>query len=234
MKTVLTSIITSIVTVIIVFFVIHAIWGGGECIFSDDDDDKECTEYVKKDCDKRHHETASHSHEMMMKHLVPLRAEFDEQLSDEEKASIEAIQDKFEDAGFEHEKMCGEGVEKFQEQHKEDIAALLAIAGDHQKFFDDWCAKMRATEKCEHAEGSAEVVAEGSADVVKDADKCPEAAKCKEATEKCKGEQAKTPEAKEKCEKAEAECKKECEEKLNTFKIHFLLLDDDGCEHEDA
>ena len=66
------------------------------------------------------------------------------------------------------------------------------------------------------------------------ADKCPEAAKCKEATEKCKGEQAKTPEAKEKCEKAEAECKKECEEKLNTFKIHFLLLDDEGCEHDDA
>ena len=225
MKTVLTSIITSIVTVIIVFFVIHAIWGGGECIFSDDHEE-ECTEYVKKECDKKHHENASHSHEMMMKHLVPLRAEFEEQLSDEEKAAIEAIQDKFEDADIDHEKMCEEGVEKFQEQYKEDIAALLAIAGNHQKFFDDWSAKMHAKEKCEHAEGSAEAV--------KEAHKCPEAAKCKEATEKCKGEQAKTPEAKEKCEKAEAECKKECEEKLNTFKIHFLLLDDEGCEHDDA
>jgi len=230
MKTVLTSVITSIVTVIIVFFVIHAIWGGGECIFSDDHEE-ECTEHVKKDCDKKHHENASHSHEMMMKHLVPLRAEFEEQLSDEEKAAIEAIQDKFEDADIDHKKMCEEGVTKFQEEYKDDIAALLAIAGNHQKFFDDRCAKMRATEKCEHAEGSAEVVAEGSADVVKDAHKCPEVAKCKEATEKCKGEEAKTPEAKEKCEKAEAECKKECEEKLNTFKIHFLLLDEEECKH---
>jgi len=185
MKTVLTSVITSIVTVIIVFFVIHAIWGGGECIFSDDHEE-ECTEHVKKDCDKKHHENASHSHEMMMKHLVPLRAEFEEQLSDEEKAAIEAIQDKFEDADIDHKKMCEEGVTKFQEEYKDDIAALLAIAGNHQKFFDDRCAKMRATEKCEHAEGSAEVVAEGSADVVKDAHKCPEVAKCKEATEKCK------------------------------------------------
>ncbi|RLD37253.1 MAG: hypothetical protein DRI83_04220, partial [Bacteroidetes bacterium] len=141
MKTVLTSIITSIVTVIIVFFVIHAIWGGGECIFSDDHEE-ECTEYVKKDCDKKHHENASHSHEMMMKHLVPLRAEFDEQLSDEEKAAIEAIQAKFEDADLDHEKMCAEGLEKFQEQYKDDIAALLAIAGNHQQFFDDWSAKM--------------------------------------------------------------------------------------------
>ena len=67
-------------------------------------------------------------------------------------------------------------------------------------------------------------------------DKCPEANKCKEATEKCKGEvkkseteaeAVKTEEAMAettKCKKAKEECEKEC---FNTFKIHFLLMDED-------
>ncbi len=197
MKTVLTSIITSIITVIIAFFVVHAIWGDGDCMFNHDDDHDGCCEKLRKEClDKYHKRGDFRSHAMIMKRLVPLRAEFEEQLTDEEKATIEAIQDKFEDADDDHEKMRPEGMAKFKELYEEDIAALLAIANKHQQFFDELSAKKYHP--------------------------CPEAAKCK-------GDTVKTAETKEKCEKAKAECK----EKINTFKVHFLLLDEDECEHDD-
>ena len=219
MKTVLTSIITSIITVVIALFVVHAIWGDGECMFSDNDDDKECTEQVKKGCcDKKQSNTAV-THEMMMEKLAPVRAEFDGELTDEEKATIAGIREKFEDV--DHENMCPEGMAKFQEQYKDDIAALTAIADNHKEFLDGLYAKMHGDKKCAQAAEEGEVVKTGG---------CPEAKACGEATEKCKGEQ-KTPEAEAKCKEAEAKCK-EAEAKCqlaceNTFKVHFLLLDED-------
>jgi hypothetical protein len=211
MKTVLTSIITSIITVVVALLVVNAIWGGGECMYGDDEHEKACKEQVKKECEKKC-ESREDAHHMMMGKLQPIRAEFDTQLSDEERATIEAIREKFEDV--DHEKMCEEGKKKFYEQHKADIEALLAIAGNHKEFLNGVHAKMHMSAKGHEGE----VEKPG----------CPEAAKCKEATEKCKGEHAEAkPEPKEeaekKCAKAEAECKAECE---NTFKIHFLLMDD--------
>lgn len=227
MKTVLISIITSIITVIIALFIVHAVWGDGGCMFSEEEHEKECTEQVKKACDKKD----SHAHEMMMEKLESIRADFDAQLTDDEKATIAAIRDKFEDV--DHEKMCAEGMAKFQEQHKDDIAALVAIADNHKEYLDGVFAKMHADKKCAPAD-KGEVVKESG---------CPEAAKCKEATEKCKGEQkapeaeAKCKETEAKCKEAEAKCQAECE---STFKVHFLLMeehddeDDDDDEHEEG
>lgn len=222
MKTVLTSIITSLITVIIALFVVHTIVGDGGFMFSHDDDDKkECVEQKNECCDKKQHSEAE-KHEMCMETLEPIRAEFETQLSDEEKATIEAIRAKFEDA--DHEDLCPEGMAKFQEQHKDDIAAVLAIADNHKEFFDEMFAKMHTKE----------AAAEG--EVVKE-DACPEAAKCKEATEKCKGEAKKVEKKAEprkaeanKCKESSEKCEQEC---FNTFKIHFLLLDTE-CNHEDG
>ena len=211
MKTVLTSIITSIITVVIALFVVHAIWGEGGYMFCDDNHEKECKEEVKKECEKKC-DSKQDAHHMMMEKLEPIRAEFDTQLSDEEKATIEAIREKFED--IEHDEMCEEGKKKFMEQYKDDFEALHAIAANHKEYLDGVFAKVHMTSKGHEGE------------VKKDA--CPEVAKCKEATEKCKGEhtkaEAKAPEAEKKCKEAEAECKAECE---NPFKIHFLLMDND-------
>jgi len=213
MKTVLTSIITSLITVIIALFVVHAIMGDGKCMFSGEEHEKECTEHVKKACGDK----PGDAHEMMMVKLGHIRAEFETTLSDEEKATITAIREKFEDV--DHEKMCAEGKEKFMEQHKADIDALLAIAENHKEFLDGVFTKVHAEKKCEKS-GHGEVVKEHA---------CPEAAKCKEATEKCKGEK-KAPEAEAKCKEATEECKAECE---NTFKVHFLLMEEHVCDHDD-
>ncbi len=215
MKTVLTSIITSLITVIIALFVVYAIVGDGGCMLSHDDDDdkKECVEQKKECCDHKQHSEAE-KHEMCMEKLEPVRADFDAQLSDEEKATIEAIRDKFEDA--DHEDLCPEGMAKFQEQHKDDIAAVLAIADNHKEFFDEMFAKMHTKEAAIEGE------------VVKE-DACPEAAKCKEATEKCKGEMKEVKEEK-KCAEAEAKCEMECQ---NTFKVHFILMEQDDDEEDD-
>ncbi len=213
MKTVLTSIITSLITVIIALFVVHAIMGDGGCMLSNDDDDdkKECVEQKKECCDKKDYDKAE-KHEMCIETLEPIRAEFETTLSDEEKASIAAIRENFGDV--EHEDLCPEGMEKYKEQHKDDIAALVAIADDHKEFFDGIFAKMHEGEADEDGE------------VKKEA--CPEAKNCKEASEKCKGEQ-KTAEVAEKSEHAEGECKHDEEkcksECMSTFKVHFLLME---------
>lgn len=212
MKTVLTSIITSIITVIVILFAVHAIWGGGECVFNDDDHDRECKKVVKKECVKA--ECCAH-HEMMMEKMEAARAEFEATLSDEEKATIAGIREKFE--GVDHEKMCPEGKAKFEEQYKEDLAALMAIADNHKDFFDGMHTKMHPETTDVKA-----VVEKG----------CPEAAKCKDATEKCM-DKTKEVKTEAECKKAEEECMKEC---LATFKIHFLLMendDDDGGEEDD-
>jgi hypothetical protein len=255
-KTILTIILT-IIAIAAVLFISHAIWGDGECIFSGDDN-TECSSAEKKACcdkelekkaccDKAHKED---SHHAMMAQLIPLRAEFENQLSDEEKAMIEAIEENFEAEEMEgHEDLCPEGMAKFNEAHKEDIAALLAIANNHQEFFDNMMAKMHETKKCEPADGEVKKEACPEAAKCKEAtekckgeqekpaeeavkkDACPEAAKCKEATEKCKGENEKTEAEAQKCKEAEAKCKAseaECKTKcMDTFKVHFLLLDDD-------
>jgi len=213
MKTVLTIIITAIVTVIITILVVHAVAGEGDCVINwgDDDHDKECTEEVKKGCcDKKEHSKAD-MHEMMMEKLEPIRAEFDAELSDDEKATIAAIREKLGDK--DHTELCPEGEAKFMEEHKADIDVILAIADNHKEYLDGLFAKMHDDKDCNHAE-EGEVVKTSA---------CPEAAKCKEATEKCKGEQ-KTPEAEAKCKETEAECKEAC---ASTFKVHFLLLEDD-------
>lgn len=206
MKTVLTSIITSLITVIIALFVVHTIVGDGGCMLScdDDDDKKECVEHKKECCDKKHHDRAE-KHAMCKETLEPIRAEFETALSDEEKATIAAIRENFGDD--DHENLCPEGMEKYMKQHKDDITALVAIADNHKDFFDGVFAKMHEGEAKEDGE------------VKKEA--CPEAAKCKEATEKCKGEK-KTAEVAEKSELAEGECKSEC---MSTFKVHFLLME---------
>ena len=217
MKTVLTSIITSIITVIIAMFIIHAVGGGGECLFShDDDDDKECIERERKDCDKKHHKKDADMHAMMMEKMKPMRIEFDEQLSDEEKTSINDIRASFGDA--DHTDLCPEGKEKFMDAHKADFETLLAIAENHKVYFGDIYSKMH---DAHHDDADADVD-------VKMGHKCPESEKCKEATHKCKGE--KTPEAEEKCKEAEVKkckdaeetCEKEC---MHTFQVHFLLMD---------
>ncbi len=208
MKTVLTSIITSLITVIIALFVVHAILGDGGCMLShdDDDDEKECVEH------KTAHDKAE-KHAMCMETLEPIRAEFETTLSDEEKATITAIRENSGDD--EHENLGPEGMEKYMEQHKDDITALVAIADNHKEFFDGVFAKMHDKE---HADDG-EVVKEHA---------CPEAAKCKEATEKCKGEKKtaevakKSEHAEEECKHAEEKCKSGC---MNTFKVHFLLIE---------
>jgi hypothetical protein len=214
MKTVLTSIITSIITVVIALFVVYAITGDGECMNSHQDHEKECTEHVNKDCEKKC-SSKKDSHYKMMKYLAPAREKFETMLSDEEKTTISAVREKFEDV--DHEKMCEEGKKKFMEQHKDDFEALNAIAENHKEFLDEVHAKMHMTAKGHEGE----VKKEG----------CPEAKKCKEATEECKGEhkKAKDPEAEKKCKEAEAKCNEEC---LKNFKIHFILMDYE-CDHED-
>lgn len=290
MKTVLTSILSSIVTVVFTLVIAGSMSG---CAEGSGGQDKECCEKEKTECcDKKHGESEKghYGQEAMMKELIPFRAEFEKELSDEEKATIEDIEDKFEDDGEEHENLCPEGMAKFQEAHKDDIAALLTIANNHQKFFDDMMVKMHekgccdkskegeagakkeacpeakkckeATEKCKGEQAKdgedgakkeacpeakkckeatekckGEKAAEGEAVAKKEA--CPEAAKCKEATEKCKGEQKTEGEAKKcketeaKCKDAEAKCKEECKAGMDTFKVHFLLMDDDHWGDED-
>lgn len=216
MKTVLTSIITSIITVVVALFVVQAITGHGH-MFSDDDHEKECIEHIKKECEKKC-SSKEDAHHMMMERLAPAREKFETMLTEDEKATITAVREKF--ADVDHEKMCEEGKEKFQEQHKEDFDALLAIAGNHKEFLDEVHNKMHMTTKGHDGE------------VEKHA--CPEALKCKEATEKCKGEhkkvegEQKDPEAEKKCKEAEAECKAECEK---NFKIHFILMKE-HCDHD--
>jgi hypothetical protein len=221
MKTVLTSIITSIITVVIALFIMQYTCGDKGCATGQDDKEG-CCEKEKTECTDKKHEKCcdgEKGHAAMMEQLIPMRAELEKQLTEEEKATIETIEDKFEEAaGEEHENLCPEGMAKFQEAHKDDIAALLAIANNHQQFFDDMKAKMHDKEKCEQAK-EGEAVAKTAA--------CPEAAKCKEATEKCKGEQAKTEAGAKECKEAKAECKKTCEGEMNSFKVHFLLMDDD-------
>ena len=207
MKTVLTSIITSIITVVIALFVVQYFCNDDKCDAAyDDDHEKECQEHVKKD--HEYHDGQG----MCIADFAGHREEFDAQLSMEEKATIEAISEKFEDAHC--EKMCPEGKKKFMEEHKADFEALLAIADNHKEYFDGLQAKMHE----KHAKADAVVT-----------DKCPEAASCKEATEKCKGEAKEVEKKVEKeCKEATEACEEEC---FNTFKIHFLLLDSE-CEHD--
>ena len=247
MKTVLTSIITSIITVIVAMLIIHAVSGEGGCMFSDNDGHKtECVDQDKKGCcDKKHEMSGADKHEIMMEKLEPMRLAFEEELSEAEKATISDIRAKFSEG--DHENLCPEGMAKFQEQHKDDIAALVAIADNHKAFFDGMYAKMHSEEKCKEADVKKEEACPEAAKCkeatekckgekeVKDAEvkkeiACPEAAKCKEATEKCKGEKANTPEAEAKCKEAEAACKSTCE---TTFKVHFLLMDTDDNEDDD-
>jgi hypothetical protein len=223
MKTVLTSIITSIITVVIALFIVHYTCGDKGCAIGQDDKEGCCEKEKTECCDNDQHKGDAHC--MMMEQLIPFRAELEKQLTEEEKATIEAIEAKFEEAeGEGHEDLSPEGMTKFQEAHKDDVAALLAIANNHQQFFDDMTAKMHDKEKCEK-------VIEGEAAATKHA--CPEAAKCKEATEKCTGEQAKTEAGAKECKEAKAECKKTCEGEMNSFKVHFLLMDDDDDGEED-
>jgi len=228
-KTLLTIIITLIAAALVIFLA-HSIWGEGECIFGDDDDKTECTKEEKKGCCDKKHEKESHG--MLCESFKPIRAEFDAELSDDEKAVIAGIKEKF--AEVDHTELCADSKKKFMEEHKADFEALTAIADNHKDYFDDLIAKMQEAKKeeCKHEEGDGH----DHDGEVKKVEECPEAKKCKDATEKCKGE--KTAEAEKECkEKAEKECKehakKECKESkeecekqcLNTFKIHFLLLD---------
>jgi len=208
MKTVITSIITSIITVLIVLAIVHYFCDDDKCAH-ESDYKKACTEHVAKD--HKHHE----AHGMCMHKFEDIREGFDARLSDDEKATIEALREKFEDAHC--EEMCPEGKKKFMEEHKADFAVLLAIADNHKEFFDGLYAKMHEGCKEHHADGK---------DMKTEAHKCPEAKTCREATEKCKGEPKKA-ESKE-CKEAKEKCEEEC---FNTFKIHFLLYDGD-CEHE--
>ena len=236
-KTLLTVIIT-LAVVVGVLLVTHYVWGDGECIFGDDDK-TECTKAEKKECcDKKHEKKKcgdkEHSHAMMMEHLAPIRAEFDTQLNDEEKAVITGVREKF--ADVDHAKLCEEGKGKFMEEHKADFDALTVIADNHEEYFDGLFAKMHEEkEGCKHDEDG-EVHGDGEGEghdndddgEVKKPHECPEAEKCKDATEKCKGE--KTAEAEKKCDEEEVKKCKEAEEKCaqecaNTFKIHFLLLE---------
>lgn len=235
-KTLLTVIITLLVAAALIF-ASHAIWGDGECIFSNDDDKTECTQEEKeKCCDKEHAKkecTEKKDHGKLCDSFKPIRAEFDAELSDEEKATIAETKAKFED--IDHEEMCPEGKEKFMEEHKADFKELLAIADNHKGYFDDLHKKMQEKheKECKHEEDGDEGEhdeGDGHDDdaVAKKGHECPEASKCKEATEKCKGEPEKeaTKECKEKAEKECKEAKEECEKEcMNTFLIHFLLLD---------
>jgi|GEM_PF-6049426 len=235
MKKTLLTIIITLAVVVGAVLIFHAIYGEGECIFGDDDDKTECSKEEKEGCcDKKH---AKKSHGMLCDSFKPIRAEFDTQLSDDEKATIAGIKEKF--AEIDHTEMCPEGKEKFMEEYKADFEALTAIADNHKEYFDEMLAKMheKKKEECKHEEGEKEDHGEAEEGEehdddgeVKKKEECPEAHKCKDATEKCKGE--KTAEAEEKCteeelkkcKEAEKKCEQEC---LNTFKIHFLLLDFD-------
>jgi hypothetical protein len=228
-KTLITVVITLIVAALAVFS-FNAIWGDG-CML--DDDDKECTHAVKKEscdkaekacCDKK---KVTEHHDMMMEKLRPIRAEFNDELDEEEKMMIAGIQEKFE--GVDHTKLCPDGQKKFMEEHQADFNALKQIAARHAEYLDglyskmhkemgECCEKNMSSMKDKEADEPAKMAHAG----------CPEAQKCKDATEKCKGE--KEVKAKEECkEKAEKECKEATEkcqqECMNTFKTHFLLLE---------
>lgn len=238
MKKAVIFIIVALIAIAAFAFIANSLWGTGSCIFGGEDEKTECCEKeeVKKSCcDKK--EGDDH-HAKMMETLKPLRAEFEAELSEDEKAVIAEIQTKF--ADVDHTEMCPEGKEKFMQEHKADFEALTAIADNHKAYFDAMIEKMHAEEGegCKHLEGEDKDKGHDDDGDVKatDPSKCPEAEKCKEATAKCKGE--KTAEAEkeykekaetkckeaEKCKDATAKCKgekteeaeKECKEKAET------------------
>ena len=242
-KTLLTIIITLAVAVGVVLLA-NSIWGDGGCIFGDKDK-TECSEEEKDDCcdkevtksecgdkdvkkseccDKDH---AEKSNGVLCDSYKPVRAEFDTQLSDNEKATISEIKEKF--AGIDHTEMCPESEAKFMDEHKADFEALTAIADNHKEYFEEMMASKHENKEkeCKHAEGEGHHKDDG--EVVK-GNECPETHNCKEATEKCKGEKTVEEEKKceeevdKKCKEEKKKCKQEC---MNTFKIHFLLLDFD-------
>ncbi|MDT8393525.1 MAG: hypothetical protein RQ761_06750 [Bacteroidales bacterium] len=222
-KTVITVIITLIAAAAIVF-IAYSIWGEGKCFT--DDHEEECTEVIKKGgCDKMNAEA---SHDKFMEGLMPARTEFDSKLSEEDKMIIAGIREKF--AGIDHTKMCPQGKDKFMEENKADFDALTAIANNHKEYLDGLYAKMHARheETCSHMGAHKAKASEETPSEEVMANKCPEISNCKEATEKCQGEKIaeaekeKCEELEKKCAKATEECEKEC---MNTFKIHFLLMD---------
>jgi uncharacterized protein YxeA len=233
MKKTLITVIITLLAVALAIFAYNAVWGEG-CILLNNE--KECSQTMdKKDCSKTEaccdKMKASGHQEKMMAELRPLRAEFETELSEEEK---EIIKTKFE--GVDHSKMCPDGQKKFMEQNKEDFAALDQIADNHSEYLDALYHKMHKEMGKDCGENKSS--AKESDDAVKKVDSgCPEAAKCKEATEKCKGTEEKKKECegekeekKEECkDKVDKECKeanKECQEEcMSTFKAHFLLLD---------
>lgn len=154
---------------------------------------------------------------MDMEKLQSVRTDFNAELSDEEISSINTIREKFGDV--DHEKLCPEGMEKFREQHRDDIAVLMAIADNHREPLEKIYAGAHKSTPCPGEPKTAEAVKDSG---------CPEMAACKEATEKCKGT-AETPVSEKKCEQAMAKCEKDLEkcklECRNTFYIHFLLLE---------
>lgn len=232
MKKTLITVIITLIAVALLAFIANSIWGNGSCIFTQEEEKKECVKEEKKACcDKKDSEDR---HAKMMESLKPARKAFEAELSEEEKVVISGIMEKFGDV--DHSKMCPEGEEKFMQEYKEDFKALLLIAENHKAYFDELIAGMHKEGCCKHQDkkkaeaGGHHAAGGGTEGEVKSGDisKCPEASKCKDATAKCKGEktEAGEKECKEKADKECKEAKTKCEQKcLNTFKIHFLLLE---------
>ena len=202
MKTVLISIITTIVTLILALLVIHLFWGEG-CILSDDDHDKECTEKTEKKCIKK-----EPAHGFCMEKIEELRGDLEAKLTDEEKETITAMREKFDDDG--HKKMNREEMTAYMAEHKEDIEAILVIADKHKDYIEGIYTKIH--------DSKPKMLAHH---------KCPEMIKCKKAQKK---EIAEDSEFEMKCKKAEEECRIEC---VTTFKVHFLLMDEHLEDDED-
>jgi hypothetical protein len=113
-KTILVSVITSFITVILVMSLVH--------LFSYCCDEDLC------DYDGKHKKECELKDE-----LKTLRAEFDQELSAEEKQLIADSREKF--ADFDHDEMTE------KEDHEADFKALATIAEDHKEKLDAIKAK---------------------------------------------------------------------------------------------
>jgi len=219
-KTIFVSALTALITVILSLLVIHFI--------CDNCDEEECDQheiYISKHAGHGQDMVWHGDHKMgcagMSEECKTFRAEFDKELSDEEKATIIKVKESFE-ALKENKEI--EDHEQVMKDHKADFETLEAIAENHKESLDAIMAKCHKSceKKCE---------GEKKEECKK---KCEGEAKVKEECEKkCEGE-AKAKEAKCKM-KCETSCKKKCEGSADVKfekKVEVIIITEDDEEGE--
>ena len=146
-KTILVSALTAIITVLLAFVVIHFV--------CDDCNEEECEQheiFISKHTghggDFAWHGDHSMGCAGMSDECKEFRAEFDTKLSDEERATIAKVKERFE-AFKENAEL--EDHEQLMKDHKADFEALEAIAENHKESLDAIMAKCHedCEKKCE-------------------------------------------------------------------------------------